>query len=269
MILPAKLLTFSVVDELAFAADEGLEVAALPDRYSPAGLGPLLELIYLMINRALPFQLIADKLEPNGASPMILALQENREQWISSDKRRAGFISAIRNGPDGDSRLTSFLMNAQRAAQDVAGLSKATSGQLVAAMEELENNIHEHSESTDTGILAFRAVNNVFEFLAADRGIGVLSSLRKCSAYATLVDYGKALESALTDGTSRFGIGSKRGHGFRPIFLGLVNLRGYLRFRSGDHALLMDGKNPNLSISQLAQKPNFKGFLASVSCQKL
>jgi hypothetical protein len=158
-------------------------------------------------------------------------------------------------------------MDAQRAARDVAGLPGSTPGQLVAAMEELENNIHEHSEAPDTGILAFRATPAVFEFVAADRGIGILRSLQRCSIFADLDDHGRAIQAAISDGTSRFGSDSRRGYGFRPIFLGLANLQGSLRFRSGDHALLIDGTSPDLKTAQLAQKPMLDGFLASVQCQ--
>lgn len=44
-----------------------------------------------------------------------------------------------------------------------------------------------------------------FEFVIADLGVGILPSLRRRPLYAALSDHGKALESALTDGISRFG----------------------------------------------------------------
>ena len=50
-----------------------------------------------------------------------------------------------------------------------------------------------------------------FEFVVADRGIGVR---RRRAAYAALTDEGKALEAALTDGLSRHGPVSNRGLGF-------------------------------------------------------
>jgi hypothetical protein len=59
-----------------------------------------------------------------------------------------------------------------------------------------------------------------------------------------------------------------RGHGFRPVFIGLMNMYGSLRFRSGDHALIMDGATPDISTAQLAQKPSMDGFFASVMCRK-
>ncbi len=157
-------------------------------------------------------------------------------------------------------------MKAKRAGQDVSGLSAAVSGQLVAAMEELENNIHEHADAPDTGIIAHRAEPGAFEFVVADRGIGVLRSLRRCAAYAALPDEGKALEAALTDGVSRHGPDSNHGHGFRPIFTGLLNLHGELRFRSGDHTITMDGTSPTLAVSRITQRVPMDGFFASVRC---
>lgn len=162
---------------------------------------------------------------------------------------------------------TFSMLNPMLAARDVAKLPGNTPGQLVAAMRELESNIHEHSDAASTGVLAFRAVGGVFEFVAADLGVGVLTSLKKCADYSLLSDHGDALEVALKDGASRFGSNSNRGYGFRPIFIGLLNLRGALRFRSGDHALTMDGTSPNLATAQLAQKPLIKGFFASITCR--
>jgi hypothetical protein len=265
---PAPALSFKAVDDLGFAAASGQLDATRPAAtYVPNSLGPLLELLQLAAAERLPDPCKASWLAKNGAAPMITALREKRENWVSSNDGRMGFIRALRPGPDGDNRLTDFLMSAQRAARNVARLPSTTSGQLAAAMEELENNIHEHSNAAETGLLAFRASSCVFEFVATDMGIGILQSLRKCSSHTELTDHGKALEAALTDGTSRHGTNSQRGHGFRPIFLGLVNLRGYLRFRSGDHALTMNGSSPTLATAQLAQKPIIDGFFASVRCQ--
>lgn len=262
-------LTFAAVDGLGFAAAAGrLEAANKTERYAPASLGPLLELLHLAAGGRLPSAVARASLAENGAGLMISALQDGRECWINPRNRRIGFVRAIRRGHDDqDCVLTSFLMDAQRAAREVAGLPGTTPGQLVAAMQELESNIHEHSDAADTGLLAFRATQGAFEFVAADRGIGILKSLQRCPALAALQDHGNAIQAALSDGTSRFGADSRRGHGFRPIFLGLANLRGSLRFRSGDHALLIDGTSPNLATAQLAQKPWIDGFLASVRCE--
>lgn len=50
------------------------------------------------------------------------------------------------------------------------------------------------------------------------------------------------------------------------MFLGLLDLYGSLRFRSGDYAILMDGTSPDLTTAQLAQKPPMDGFFASIRC---
>ncbi|MGH9351046.1 MAG: hypothetical protein ACRD2G_02625 [Terriglobia bacterium] len=265
MTVPARPLTFGLVDGLAFAAARGrLDVTQLPRPYALENLGPLLELFHLAAGGRLPDPTEGGWLDLNGAAVMIAALREKRERWFSSAGRRMGLIRVVRGDPDGDNRFTAFLMDAKRAARDVARLPGTTPGQLAAAMQELESNIHEHSGAADTGLLAFQAGPGEFEFVAADRGIGILASFQSSSMYASLVDHGKALELALTDGISRFGEDKGRGHGFRPIFLGLVNLWGSLRFRSGDHALTMDGTSPILTTAQLAQKATIDGFFVSI-----
>lgn len=260
-------LTFSEIDGLSFAAAaEHLNAAQLPGHYVPNCLGPLLELLYLVAGGQMPSVVVRRCLAPNGARHLIAALDDDRERWLSGD-RRLGFIRTLRSGPLAGNCLTEFLMSARRAARDVSRLPGPAPVQLVAAMEELENNIHEHSEASDTGILAFRAAPDVFEFVAADRGIGIMESLRRCPEFAAMTDHGRAMEEALADGTSRFGSDGGRGLGFRSIFLGLLYLYGSLRFRTGDHTLTMDGNGPKPSSAQLAQKPAIKGFFASVLCR--
>lgn len=264
---PAQPLTFAAVDGLGFAAARGLLRAAQDSApYSPMSLGPLLELLHLAGCGRLPLPSGGSWFSDNGAGPMIAALTEKREFWVNAHDHRMGFIRAVRTGPDGDARLTGFLMDAKRAAANTAQLPGDAPAQLVAAMAEMESNIHEHSEAPDTGLLAFRAAHGTFEFVAVDRGIGILKSLRSCDAYTALSDHGNALAAALSDGVSRFGESSRRGHGFRQMFLGLLDLYGSLRFRSGDYALLMDGTSPDLTTAQLAQKPAMDGFFVSVRC---
>ena len=102
---------------------------------------------------------------------------------------------------------------------------------------------------------------------AAHRGMGVLNSLRTCPEYSNLADHGDALKLTLEDGVTRFGSGKDRGHGFRPLFTGLANLNGALRFRSGDHALTIDGYQPIALRSRIARKVLINGFFVSVRCR--
>ncbi|PPE73075.1 hypothetical protein C3942_14720 [Solimonas fluminis] len=139
--------------------------------------------------------------------------------------------------------------------------------QLVGAIGELEDNIHLHSQAVDTGYVGYRAGNNEFEFVVADAGVGILNSLKSCPDYADLKDAGDALQFALQDGVSRYGRSAQRGCGFRPIFVGLANLMGMLRFRSGDHVLVIDGQSPDLAMARVQQRANLPGFVTSITCR--
>ena len=234
------------------------------DSYLPATLGPLIEFLFLLSAGDLPN--CADGwLSSISAQGFLTAWNTGSNRWLSPDGSM-GLISTNRSSSIPNGELTAFLMAVQRSAREISHLPGTTPGQMAAAMQELESNVQEHSNSPGTGILVFRATSEMFEFVVADRGMGVLTSLRQNDNFSALNDYGSALASALTDGNSRYD-DPKRGHGFRPIFLGLTNLQGYLRFRSGDHALVMDGTGPSLASAQLSQKPFLKGFFASISCR--
>ena len=212
-----KQLQFRDVDGLAFAAAHGkLDDTMLPETYVAHRLGPLLELMHLFTGGRIPRP--GDWLALNGTFPLAGALEQTMESWVSPVQCHAGFIRAARRGPDGDSRLTGFLMNAKRAGREVAGLPAAVSGQLVAGewknSKTISTNMPRRPERVSW---AYRAERGAFEFVVADRGIGILRSLRRCATYATLSDEGKALEAALTDGVSRYGLNSNHGHGFKHI----------------------------------------------------
>ena len=252
-------LDFHAVDEIAYAHAYKEHDDRVPyETYVPRRIGPVLELLHLSLSGR---TCTAESwLDPNLASSLVSEISQGNERW-SSD--HMGFIRAVRNGLNGDDRFTQFLMDVKRRGRQVSGLSVKVSGQLVAAMRELENNIHEHAEAAETGYVAFRAEPGAFEFVVADRGIGIRNSLRSHREYA---DEGQALVAALTDGVSRYGSESTRGYGFRPIFTGLANLQSVLRFRSGDYAVTMDGTNPDLVTARITQKVEIEGFFSSVRC---
>ena len=120
--------------------------------------------------------------------------------------------------------------------------------------------MREHSERPHTGILAFQARHEGFEFVAADNGVGVLATLRDAQEFRNLNDHGRALHLALQEGVSRHGRDADHGNGFQ-VFVGLRSLRADLRFRSGDHALTINGSRPDLDHAELVQKVPFLGFL--------
>ena len=252
-------LGFHEVDAIAYAAaNKTLYTAPAEMKFSGNRIGPVLELLHLHTSGRVPPPVAY--LQPNPLTTLVAALSQPREIWRQNDM---GFIRARRTADPHEHRFTSFLMAVKRSAHHVAGLSKRTSGQLAAAIRELENNIHEHAHAPETGFVAYKADRGTLEFVVSDRGIGVLESLRVYRAYP---DAGTALLAALKNGVSRYGPGSNRGHGFRPLFQGLVSLHGELRFRSGDYALTMDGTNPALPSARVIQKTTIAGLFVSVRC---
>ncbi len=257
---------FAALDGLAFAAERGRLSGLAPAQMVARDLGPVIELGQLAASGLLPAPEQAAWLNLDGVGALYRALVGGKSQWVCPDGRRIGFLRTGRSPPASEAVWTGFGLAAQQGAV-AAGFPKAIGAQLAAALGELCSNLYEHSDAPETGLIAFRAGLNRFEFVVADRGIGVRESLRSCGEYSALEDHGEALRLTLTDGVSRHGPDAGRGHGFRPLFVGLANLSGGLRFRSGDHALVMDGQNPSLVSAQLAQKPLIPGFFISVICE--
>jgi hypothetical protein len=256
---------FAALDGLAFAAERGRLSPGTPPRMVARDLGPVIELAQLAAGGLLPAPERAAWLNLNCVGSLYRALLGGRSQWVCPDGRRIGFLKTG-SSPVPEGVWTGFGLAAQQGAV-AAGFPKRIGAQLAAALGELHSNLHEHSQAPETGLIAFRAGLSRFEFVGTDRGIGVRESLRSCKTYAALDDHGEALRLTLTDGVSRHGPEEGRGHGFRPLFIGLANLNGSLRFRSGDHSLVMNGRNPSLVSAQLAQKPPIQGFLISVVCE--
>jgi hypothetical protein len=193
------------------------------------------------------------------------AARSGRKQWVCPDSALVGFFRMGAEWSEDDTPWMGFQLAAQKAASAM-GFHRQTAAQFAAALGEMFSNVHEHSGASSSGVAAFMAGGDAFEFAVADSGIGVRESLRSCTDYADLADDGKALRLALTDGVSRFGAQSGRGKGFRPIFVGLANLSGVLRFRSGDRGLVIDGQKIGDMSAVTAQKVRIPGFFASVSC---
>ena len=262
---PAQPLTFSELDGLGFAAERG-RFDTSTARFIADELGPVFELGLLARSKTLPWPGVSSWLAMNGISPMIAALSHRRHQWICPSSRSACVYRAYTTAQEEEFSWVQFGVAIQYAAVS-AGFSRNVAAQLVGAIGEMQDNIYQHSQSPQTGIIAFRARSGCFEFVVCDRGIGVLQSLTSCSDFQDVTDHGEALRLTLSDGVSRHGRGSGRGLGYRPLFTGLANLRGALRFRSGDYALTIEGDNPDMPSAKLGQKPPLQGFFASVTCR--
>ena len=257
---------FESVDDLAFAADRGrLRHGSIPPMIA-RDIGPITELEWLSEIRGLPSPYSSSWLSLDGLQMLGRALEKNDAQWICPHSRLSGALrTRFLSGYD-STAWTAFAVAAQKAAK-VVGFQRRIAAQLTAAIGELYSNLFEHSESPETGLVVFHAREGRFDFVVADRGIGVLNSLRHSNEYCGLNDHGEALQLALSTGVSRHGRDANRGYGFHGLFVGLANLHGSLRFRSGDHALLIDGRSPTLVSARTAQKAQIPGFFISVTCE--
>lgn len=256
--------TFALLDDLCFAAVRG-RLKPLPDgAYGLHGLGPVLELARLSTAGLLPPPSRANWLALDDAADFGKALGEGRTSW-SCRLRHLGFLRMRSSRPEDETEENAFKLEAQRAAHTV-GFPRKLAAQLIGAFEEIQGNVYDHSGSSGSGLAAYRATARRFEFVVSDGCVGALASLKTCADYAHLTDHGEALKLMLMDGVSRYGKGTSHGTGFRPLFSGLANLNGELRFRSGDQALTIDGVNPGSIPTKTWDKVPITGFIASITC---
>jgi hypothetical protein len=257
-------LGFDQLDELAYSATFNSASAPLPKKILPLGIGPLVELDWLRnVGLLLPS---LDSLANTRRLRLVKAIVSGQKQaQFETEAARAGMIRCYwqrDEEPDG----WYFFCKAMQDAAVMTGFPRKNAEELVAGVRELVANIYDHSGAPQTGIAGYAAIKNEVEFVIADKGIGVLKSLRSSPEFQSLRDAGEALEAALTDGTSRYGKSSGHGGGFRDLFRGLLNLSSALRFRSGDHALIINGVSPGLSMARVSQKTQLPGFVISIAC---
>jgi len=257
-------LTFDTVDELCLAAASGrFESVAGLSLVGVGQLGPAVEFFQGCVRYP-----ILSEVRVSGSAELA-ALQMTADRGVITGDRLGdsfGFFPLTRKRDSDEELWTSWLSRAQAAAER-AGFGKSTARGFIGTILEMEGNIEEHSGRESTGIVGYRCEEKGFEFVVADRGVGVLASLRTSIQFRTLNDAGRALRLALQDGVSGFDGDSARGFGFRQLFLTLASLEGSLRFRSDDHALMIAGRGPTLSEAGLIQKADFPGFVVSVSCR--
>ena len=258
-------LDFKLLDDLTLAiARKRLDARSYLSRAAVSRLGPLAELAILA--RAKNYHSMSLDCLPNSALKEALDRALSKTGGAggvhgSSNGGQFGFIATSRDpAAEDQTEWVAFCRKAQEAAES-AGLPKVEAQQLVGALREMEENIQLHSARPDDGMVGYCATTEACEFVIADSGIGVLRSLQSCPDYSDLRDGGTALKIALSDGASRFGRTSGHGYGFHGLFVGLANLSGDLRFRSGDHALTIDGSNLSLLHSRLDQRAYLQGFV--------
>jgi hypothetical protein len=262
---PEEPLTFKALDGLAFAAARG-RLGATPPKHVVIELGPLVEWLHLAAAQLLPMPSASPWLMMAGLEPLYRAATDGTNDWVSPQGGGFGVFKCSSSAAADQKRWTSFQIAAHKAGLG-AGFPSRIASQLIGALGEIHDNVLEHSDAPATELVAFRSRPGLFEFAVADHGIGVLASLKTNPDYAGLRDHGEAMQYALTDGVSRFGRVSNRGKGFSQLFKGLATLNGSLRFRSGDHALSIEGKSPTLVNALTAMKPAVSGFIVCIACR--
>jgi hypothetical protein len=230
-------------------------------------IGPLVELA--MAAAAWPAAYSAVEVAPPMFHQITRAIREGAISG-SGARDRVGVFPLSRFDPDGDGceRLIwdQWAKHAENAAV-VAGLGRGLATGLMGAVGELLDNVFEHSDRPETGLVAYAASDGAFEFVVADAGRGVLDSLRENTEFANLKDSGAALRVAVSDGASRHSRNSGHGYGIGQLFRALAHDSSELRFRSGDHALRLWGDAPSLTGQvELAQKAWLDGLAISVRC---
>lgn len=262
---PEQPLTFGEVDGLALAQElDHLAPERVVGSWVAQDLGPMIELQSLIIQGRVPLWFLQQHLTLCPRLADLMKRINTRQPFTPLHGSPDCGLFLTDSDSDG-TRFTGFRVAAMKAAE-AAGFPTADARQLSAAMGELRSNIVEHSGAVATGLLCFAWRDGRFEFGAVDRGVGVLESLRTCEEFANVADHGTALQIATTEGKSRHGEGSGHGNGFRDLFIGLMNHRGDLRFRSGDHALELHGSSPGAATASIIQKANLGGLAITVSC---
>ena len=231
--------------------------------HSSKMLGPLLELRQLSRQQDNIRNADQSWLAKEGYQKLLTDLDNHRPTWASFSGRKIGYMRVSHLSENIDA-WTDFTQRAKRAAVS-SGLTGDLAGQIVSAFDELASNVIEHSKLPSSGYVAFAEGDGHFEIVVADEGIGVLESLRSSQDYAHLSDHSAALIHFIQDGVTRTNIPG-RGNGFRPLFKGLANAHCSIRFRSGDHALEIDGRDISRAPSDLIHTSPLQGLFCSVVC---
>jgi hypothetical protein len=259
---------FSGLDIAALSIEHGVSFdAALVQPVGLDSLGPAVEIAcraqvdkrwskYAKVS--LPAQ-IAIPLRASRRQPL-------RTFFHADGEHTVGFMCLAATGLDDFKQaLLDFDIRARTAMRfkKNVGQSKAL---VCGAIGEIVDNVFEHSEKPDSGILGFHATASYFDLCVADAGVGVLKSLRQNPAYAYLSDASMALSLAVRDGTSRFPTvagGEGRGHGFSTLFRGLNSLDAEIRLRSDNYALEVSGKTINERAPGILQKAQLPGLIVT------
>lgn len=258
-----------------FAASDDILREAAGGRLSAHGLlavseagrvGPIVEMALAAIQHRDQYGGIT--VGGDFASKLQIALQTGRPFGGDFHARAGVFPFGIENPIEADDTgWNQWCLHVENAAKTSGFPTDLVAG-LMGVMVEMQDNVYVHSGAADTGLVAFAVSPSSFELVVADRGAGVLETLRQNPEYSALPDSGAALQEAIKTGVSRFPSEMGRGQGFTQLYRSLVSDRSEIRFRSGDHSLtLRPGSDPLHGQASLAQVAPLEGFAISVFCR--
>lgn len=143
------------------------------------------------------------------------------------------------------------------------GFSSQLSRALTGAVIEMVDNVWVHSETQNSGLLAYQVRRRKFAFSVLDTGIGMLNSLRNNQKYQYLTSSMEAIGKAIEPGVSRFD--NSGGMGYPSLLHALASLWGTARIRSGEAALVIDHTHETRSRERVYLPP-LPGVHISVRC---
>jgi len=262
------MLTFGLLDDIALASEKGRPVdhhlATLPE----VELGALAEWLLLSADRAGKLPPVSILKQQRLVQGMLDALARPGELLqLENAFSKSAFLVTQRNYQAADTAAWLKFKLSMSSTGQWTGLHGDEARAMVAAVEELEVNIHEHSGRAHDGVVAYYGRRDEFAFVVADSGRGPLASLHTNPEFDHVTDHGQALALTLEDGVSRLGAASGHGLGYRELFKGLATLNASLRFRSGNRALVIEGRSPQRAEASTFERPYLQGYLASIVCR--
>lgn len=227
----------------------------------PGSFGPLIELVWRRTyDGSVPE--LTNLAITRRAQVLAEALSSNQMGYAVNGQSAAAAIRVTWDHSKSEERLYEFCSLAQAAAERI-GIHRKTAVQLVGTIQEFEDNIHEHSHRSASGLVAFSASKGEFEFVVADEGVGVLKSLQSSAAHLGIGTHSDALLGVAVDGLTRHGAGSGHGGGFRQLYVSLYSLNSTIRLRTGNAILVIDGQRKE---TELRDSLNIPGFIISTAC---
>lgn len=163
-----------------------------------------------------------------------------------------------------DNGWVAFVQRARVSARE-AGYSHDVASAVAGAIEELADNVVQHSRADGPAFAGFAKKSKRFEYVVADTGVGMLASLQECPEFRSLRDDLEALPLAIRSGISRKGRNSGCGYGFRAVFAPLRFASGYVRLRSGAAVLEIEGYGPHRDTGVCSQRHDYKGVIVSAT----